>query len=302
MFVSLCVAFGAMSIPACKKKGEGSQQVQQARQSLEQIKAAGRPGPEGDGGRPRALQRPARGPAGPGDSSFQALRGRGGDGRREREGPVAHGELDAAVASGNQEQIQKVSATISEVVEGSKTYGKPVLDLLHELLPFERTAAQIRALADAGLLFMRVLPTGYELKGANEGIEELLMDVIDGKKKFDKKAWLAFDRLKFAGAGAQLDHEQSGGQVENVAAILKAYPQVKLEIGGFTDNTGPAAANKKLSAERAEAVKAMLVSSGVAAARLAAAGYGPAQPVCAANDTEECKAKNRRIAVRVTAK
>jgi len=195
-----------------------------------------------------------------------------------------------------------VSSTIGEVVEGSKTYGKPVLDLLHELLPFERTAAQIRALADAGLLFMRVLPTGYELKGANDGIEELLMDVIDGKKKFDKKAWLAFDRLKFAGAGAQLDHEQSGGQVENVAAILKAYPQVTLEIGGFTDNTGPAAANKKLSAERAEAVKAMLVSSEIAAARLAAAGYGPAQPVCAANDTEECKARNRRIALRVTAK
>ena len=53
-------------------------------------------------------------------------------------------ELDAAVASGKDDQIQKVSATISEVVEGSKTYGKPVLELLHESLPFERTAAQIR--------------------------------------------------------------------------------------------------------------------------------------------------------------
>ena len=63
------------------------------------------------------------------------------------------------------------------------------------MLPFERTAAQIRVLADAGLLFMRVLPTGFEVKGANEGVEELLMDVIDGKRKFDKKAWFAFDRL-----------------------------------------------------------------------------------------------------------
>jgi outer membrane protein OmpA-like peptidoglycan-associated protein len=301
-FVSLGVAFGAMFSPACKKKGEDTQQVERARQSLEQIRAQ-----VAQAQKATADVR-ARFNALPEDlPGLDAVRSKllaveevmGVENGRVQ---WLSGELNTASASGNQEQIQKVSTTISEVVEGSKTYGKPVLDLLHELLPFERTAAQIRALVDAGVLFMRVLPTGYELKGANDGIEKLLMDVIEGKRKFDKKAWLAFDRLKFAGAGAQLDHERSGGQVENVAAILKAYPQVQLEIGGFTDATGPAAANKKLSAERAEAVKAMLVGLDVAAARLAAAGYGPAQPVCAANDTEECKAKNRRIAVRVTAK
>jgi outer membrane protein OmpA-like peptidoglycan-associated protein len=302
VFVSLCVAFAAMSVPACKKKGGDSQKVERSRQSLVQIKTQ-----VVEAQKATAALR-ARFTALPEDlPGLETVRSKlfaveevmGVENGRVQ---WLSRELDAAVASGNEEQIQKVSATISEVLEGSKTFGKPVVDLLHELLPFEHTAAQIRALADAGVLFMRVLSTGYELKGANEGIEELLMDVIDGKRKFDKKAWLAFDRLKFAGAGAQLDQEQSGGQVENVAAILKAYPQVKLEIGGFTDNTGPAAANKKLSAERAEAIRAMLVSSDVAAARLAAAGYGPAQPVCAANDTEECKAKNRRIAVRVTAK
>jgi K(+)-stimulated pyrophosphate-energized sodium pump len=45
-----------------------------------------------------------------------------------------------------------------------------------------------------------------------------------------------------------------------------------------------------------------LVALGVDAKRLAAEGYGPEYPVCAANDTDECKAQNRRIAVRVTAK
>jgi outer membrane protein OmpA-like peptidoglycan-associated protein len=301
-FVSLFLAFGAMSISACKKKGEGKQEVERARQSLEQIRAQVAQAQKATAGvraRFNALPEDLPGLETVRSKLFAVEEVMGVENARVQ---WLSGELDAAAASGKQEQIQKVSATISEVVEGSKTYGQPAVDLLHELLPFERTAAQIRALADAGLLFMRTLPSGYELKGANEGIEELLMDVIDGKRKFDKKAWLAFDRLKFSGAGAQLDQEQSGGQVENVAAILKAYPQVKLEIGGFTDNTGPAAANKKLSAERAEAVRAMLVSSDVAADRLAAAGLGPAQPVCAANDTEECKAKNRRIAVRVTAK
>lgn len=300
MIVSLCVAFGAMFIPACKKKGEGNQQVQQARQSLEQIKVAVAQAQKATAdvrARFTALPEDLPGLEAVRSKLFAVEEVMGVENGRVQ---WLTRELDAAVASGKDDQIQKVSATISEVVEGSKTYGKPVLELLHELLPFERTAAQIRALADAGLLFMRVLPTGFELKGANDGIEELLMDVIDGRKTFDKKAWFAFDRLAFA--GAQLDLEKSGGQIENVAAILKAYPQVKLEIGGFTDNTGPAAANRKLSAERAEAVKATLVNAGIAAARLAAAGYGPAQPVCAANDTDACKARNRRIAVRLTAK
>ena len=302
MFVSLCVAFGAMFIPACKKKGEGDQQVQKARQSLEQIKAAVTQAQKATAdvrARFNALPEDLPGLETVRSKLFAVEEVMGVENGRVQ---WLTRELDAAVASGKDDQIKKVSATISEVVEGSKTYGKPVLELLHELLPFERTAAQIRALADAGLLFMRVLPTGFEVKGANEGVEELLMDVIDGRKSFDKKAWFAFDRVAFAGAGAQLDLEKSGGQIENVAAILKAYPQVKLEVGGFTDNTGPAAANKKLSAERAEAVKATLVNAGVAATRLAAAGYGPAQPVCAANDTDACKARNRRIAVRVTAK
>ncbi len=302
MFVSLCVAFGAMSISACKKKGESKQAVDRARQSLEQIKAEVAQAQKATADVRKRFNALPEDLPGLETVRHKLLAVEEVFGVENGRVQWLSRELDTAAASGNQEQIQKVSTTINEVVEGTKTYGTPVLELLHELLPFERTAAQIRALADAGLLFMRVLATGYELKGANEGIEELLMDVIDGRRKFDKKTWLAFDRLKFSGAGAQLDQEQSGGQVENVAAILKAYPQVKLEIGGFTDNTGPAAANKKLSAERAEAVKAMLVSSDIAAARLAAAGFGPAQPVCAANDTEDCKAKNRRIAVRVTAK
>ena len=47
---------------------------------------------------------------------------------------------------------------------------------------------------------------------------------------------------------------------------------------------------------------AALIEAGIAKERLEAEGYGPEFPVCAANDTPECKAQNRRIAVRVTAK
>jgi hypothetical protein len=301
VLVWLSVAFAAISLPACKKKDAGQQAA--ARRSLEEFKAQVARAQKATAevrARFNALPEDLPGLEPVRSKLFAVEEVMGVESGR---GQWLAGELDAALASGNEEQIKKVSDTIRDRVDGSKTLGKPVVELAHELLPFERTAAQIRALIDAGLIFIHVLPTGYEVKGANDGVEELLLDAIDGKKKnVAKDAWLVFDRLSFPGGGMLLDLDQSGGQLENVAAILKAYPQVKLEIGGFTDNTGPAAANKKMSAARADAVKAVLVNAGIPAARLAATGYGPAQPVCAANDTEACKARNRRIAARVTAK
>ena len=86
-----------------------------------------------------------------------------------------------------------------------------------------------------------------------------------------------------------------------MAAILKAFPTVELKLGGYTDNTGDAAANLKLSDDRAKNVMARLVEMGVAASRLQAEGYGQEHPV-ADNSTDLGKAMNRRIDVRVTKK
>jgi outer membrane protein OmpA-like peptidoglycan-associated protein len=82
---------------------------------------------------------------------------------------------------------------------------------------------------------------------------------------------------------------------------MKAYPQADLKIGGYTDNTGDKKANVKLSDDRAKDVMAELVKRGIDAKRLAAEGYGDQYPV-ASNDTEEGKAKNRRVSARVTKK
>jgi outer membrane protein OmpA-like peptidoglycan-associated protein len=83
--------------------------------------------------------------------------------------------------------------------------------------------------------------------------------------------------------------------------ILKAYPTVHLKIGGYTDNVGDPAANFKLSDERAKSVRNEMIKMGVEPSRLLAEGYGEQYPV-ASNDTEEGRAQNRRIAVRVTKK
>ena len=116
----------------------------------------------------------------------------------------------------------------------------------------------------------------------------------------DKETWFDFDRLLFQTGSSKLKPE-SQEQLENVAAILKAYPKVKVKIGGYTDNTGDSVANLKLSTERAESVRKSLEELGVEASRLSSEGYGEEHPV-ASNDSEEGRAKNRRISLRVTEK
>jgi len=82
--------------------------------------------------------------------------------------------------------------------------------------------------------------------------------------------------------------------LDEVAEYLKANPKVKMEIQGHTDGKGKAAYNLKLSDRRAESVKKYLVDKGIAADRLETKGYGLTKPV-APNDTEENRARNRRV-------
>jgi outer membrane protein OmpA-like peptidoglycan-associated protein len=82
---------------------------------------------------------------------------------------------------------------------------------------------------------------------------------------------------------------------------LKAYPNVHLKLGGYTDNTGNPAANMALSAARAKNVMDALVAKGIDDSRLASEGYGDQYPA-GDNSTEEGRQQNRRIALRVTQK
>ena len=79
-------------------------------------------------------------------------------------------------------------------------------------------------------------------------------------------------------------------QLNNIAEILKAYPNVHVKIGGYTDNTGDAAANKALSEARAKNVMDALVAKGVDASRMESEGYGDQHPV-GDNSTEEGRAE-----------
>jgi outer membrane protein OmpA-like peptidoglycan-associated protein len=82
--------------------------------------------------------------------------------------------------------------------------------------------------------------------------------------------------------------------LQRAAEVLRKYPKLRVRIEGHTDSKGTSAINLRLSSRRAEAVRDYLVSQGIPADRFDVEGFGPNRPV-ASNDTEEGRAKNRRI-------
>ncbi|AZA89177.1 Putative K(+)-stimulated pyrophosphate-energized sodium pump [Chryseobacterium nakagawai] len=120
------------------------------------------------------------------------------------------------------------------------------------------------------------------------------------KSVLDPNKWYTIENLYFETGSSDLKAGYEL-QLNNIAEILNAYPDLKIKLGGYTDNSGNEESNQKLSNLRAQTAKLKLLELGISADRIEAEGYGSQHPICEANDTEECKAKNRRIDVRVLA-
>ena len=86
--------------------------------------------------------------------------------------------------------------------------------------------------------------------------------------------------------------------LNEVAETLKRYPDMVVEVAGYTDNRGAASFNKALSQQRAESVASYLVSKGVSPANLKAKGHGADAPI-ADNNTTAGRAKNRRVELHI---
>ncbi|MEO5682010.1 MAG: OmpA family protein [Chitinophagaceae bacterium] len=152
-------------------------------------------------------------------------------------------------------------------------------------------------------LFKVKLPNDTIIDAYKGGIEDKLVTFLgtDYKKLGEdslKKVWFDFDNLNFETGSARITTE-SQVQVNNIAAILKAFPSVTLKIGGYTDKVGEEAANKKLSDARAKSVQAALAAAGVGKQITGAEGYGSAYAVYAADALESDRVKDRHVSVSV---
>src|SRR5271155_79977 len=83
-------------------------------------------------------------------------------------------------------------------------------------------------------------------------------------------------------------------RMAKVAGILIAYPDIRVEIDGYTDSTGSLEFNEQLSQQRADAVRSYLSSQGVNSSSITTQGFGPSQPI-ASNDTAVGRQQNRRV-------
>lgn len=92
--------------------------------------------------------------------------------------------------------------------------------------------------------------------------------------------------------------ESSYAVLDELVAYLIRKDDERVEVGGHTDNVGTAANNLKLSTERANTVRAYLLTKGIDPSRVTAKGYGMSMPV-ASNATAEGKAQNRRTEVKI---
>lgn len=98
--------------------------------------------------------------------------------------------------------------------------------------------------------------------------------------------------------GKAVINPQSFAELDEVVAMMKENSKIVIQLEGHTDNKGNAEANLKLSQDRVDAVKKYITSKGIAKDRVKTKAFGGTQAI-ATEDTEEARAKNRRVEMRV---
>jgi OmpA-OmpF porin, OOP family len=189
----------------------------------------------------------------------------------------------------------KSDSNLAQQIEKTAT-PDPVIHPLSDTVKTVVAPTAPVASAVAGVL----LADGVTLNVPKGSFEEELVNVVRNPSDSTyKNRWFILDRSPFDGETANLKPE-AAIQLQNLAAIMKAYPRVSIKIGGFLDIAGHKA-NPKLASLRSISVFRELLKYGVLRKNLRADGYGSTMAI-ASNDTEEGRIKNRRVAIIVKTK
>ena len=215
------------------------------------------------------------------------------------------------VKGGDENVTNSVAATTDSVVEKVDGAGETATDAGTEVANTVGGALDDAGnwIATKGEVISIKLDDGTELASTKGSVVDKLHQFVSAPDapadKEKAENWFNFEDVLFKTGSSKLK-SGSEAQLKNAVAILNAFPNVKVKLGGYTDNTGAEDVNIKISNNRAKAVYNKLISLGAQRASFDTEqpyeGYGPKHPICQANDTDACKAQNRRIAIVVTDK
>lgn len=136
------------------------------------------------------------------------------------------------------------------------------------------------------------------IKSDTDGMKGDIKEIKDALKNMQhkevvQKVTATAENIEFK-TGSAILTEESKYLLDNVAEMLKSITWNRMDIAGHTDNVGNADKNKKLSQNRADAVKDYLAGKGLDVNKMESVGYGPEKPI-ASNNTEAGRQKNRRV-------
>jgi len=132
----------------------------------------------------------------------------------------------------------------------------------------------------------------FDLKNLRDYQEKYLEIPL---QPIEKGAVLVLNNIFFDFNSAELK-EESKPELDRLVNFLKKNPKLRITLAGHTDIVGTEEYNQKLSERRAKAVADYLIRKGINPSRINVVGYGSKKPI-APNDTEEGRAKNRRVEV-----
>jgi outer membrane protein OmpA-like peptidoglycan-associated protein len=225
------------------------------------------------------------------DKDFDSLSMPGGpDGKDvtvEGHCTIIHYRVNDGAKRASEAQIKRNYANAIQKIGGKKIYE----DYVCETLKITKNNAEIWALIesrDEGDWYRLTVVTKEVMK------QDVVADAASLANSLKDTGKVALYGIYFD-TGKAIVKPESQPALQEIAKLLKNDPKLKLHVVGHTDNTGTLDANMKLSMDRAAAVVKVLVTQyGISAVRLTACGDGPTAPV-ASNDTEEGRAKNRRV-------
>jgi outer membrane protein OmpA-like peptidoglycan-associated protein len=151
----------------------------------------------------------------------------------------------------------------------------------------------------------KVNAEGCELDGDGDGVVDALDKCPTTPAGFKVDATGCATAQVINLKGVNFDNDQASLRADALAildhavVVLKEDVKARVEVAGHTDNRSTMAHNQDLSQRRAKSVMDYFVAQGIDASRLSAKGYGQTQPV-ASNDTDEGRAQNRRVELRVS--